>query len=322
MELGGGDVAAGANNRALRVLLVEDNVADARLTTALIASGRSDVEVTHRMTLAGAFDVRRDSFDVILSDLNLPDSSGTATVSRLVVQFPGIPLIALTIDDERGLACITAGAQDFIPKIELNRKTLARAVEFALQRAQQTRSTEIASRHDSLTGLLNRAAFEESATAAIMAADTNRPFNLVLFIDVNRFKQINDEYGHAAGDQVLKSIARELRAAVRTEDCVCRWGGDEFVVYGRAESASAANDMAQRVRRRMDFIQSVEVNSAEALEVRVRASVGAAIDDEQVAGALATLIDIADAAMYEQKPGYTSGQVPIQRESRQHIGQR
>lgn len=310
-----------ATESPLRVLLVEDDNADARLTTAFITSGRSNVEVTHSLTLAQAFEERGKPFDVILSDLNLPDSSGTATVSRLSVEFPGIPLIALTIDDERGLACIAAGAQDFIAKIELNRKTLGRAVEFSLQRAQQTRSTEIASRHDPLTGLLNRAAFEEAASAAILAMDPARPYSIVLFIDVNKFKEINDEYGHAAGDQVLKGVARKLRSAVRAEDIVCRWGGDEFVVFGRAESSSAASNMALRVRQKMEFVQPIDRNDV-TVHINARASVGAAIEDEPTEGLLPALIEIADSAMYAEKPDYTASQVPDQRDSRQHIGHR
>ena len=303
-----------------RVLLVEDDRADARLTTALVTGGRDGVEVTHVLTLAEAFELRHLEFDIILSDLNLPDSSGTTTVSRLNLEFAGVPLIALTVDDERGLACIAAGAQDFIAKIELNRKTLNRAIEFSLQRAWRTLSSELASRHDALTGLLSRAPFEEAANAAIVRPDDTRPYNVVLFIDVNGFKAINDAHGHTLGDRVLKGVARELRSAVRAEDLVCRWGGDEFVVFGRAESPAAANQMADRVRRKMKFVQPVDGPGGTSVQIPVNSSVGAAIDNEPVVGALGTLIYIADSAMYGQKPGYTPGQLPRQRASRLTTG--
>lgn len=308
--------------RALRVLLVEDDRADARLTVALLKSGRPNAEVTHCLTLASACERRAEAFDVVLSDLNLPDSSGTATVARLTLEFPGIPLIALTIDSEHGLACIAAGAQDFLPKIELNRKTLGRAVDFSLQRANQTRQAEIASRHDALTGLLNRASFEEAAMAAITIAYEDYPFSIALFIDVDEFKGINDKYGHAVGDQILKSVARELRSTVRTEDLVCRWGGDEFVVFGRAESASAASNMAIRVQQRMRFLQAIDDESQTPFYVEVDSSVGVAIDSELEVGTLAALIDSADSAMYAQKSGQAFREVPKQNQRHLRVVQR
>lgn len=84
--------------------------------------------------------------------------------------------------------------------------------------------------HDYLTGLPNRALFVERAEAAIMAASRYQLRPAMLFIDLDRFKPINDEYGHEVGDAVLKVVADRLKAGVRQTDLVCRLGGDEFVV--------------------------------------------------------------------------------------------
>lgn len=86
------------------------------------------------------------------------------------------------------------------------------------------------SRHDALTGAANRAYFEQRVTEAISRASREREQLALLFIDADRFKQINDELGHDAGDQVLSAIAHRLRAGLREHDLVGRLGGDEFVV--------------------------------------------------------------------------------------------
>ncbi|NQU37389.1 MAG: diguanylate cyclase, partial [Actinobacteria bacterium] len=211
------------------VLLVEDNDSDARLIGILLARSRPTAVVTRCPSVGEALEQRTSEFAVILTDLNLPDSAGADTVSRLATAFVGTPIVALTTDDALGLECISVGAQDFIPKTELTAGALRRAVDFSIGRATQIRQTEIASRQDSLTGLLNRAAFDEAAQALLTQLGEERlPF--VIFFDINSFKDINDVHGHATGDAVLIAVAEKLRATVRAQDIVCRWGGDEFTV--------------------------------------------------------------------------------------------
>ena len=94
--------------------------------------------------------------------------------------------------------------------------------------------------HDALTGLPNRLLLADRLDRGIAAAHRNVTSLAVLFIDVNRFKYINDSFGHAVGDRVLQSIARRLEAGVRKSDSVCRLGGDEFVVL-LSEVACAAD---------------------------------------------------------------------------------
>ncbi len=121
-----------AGKEPTRVLLVEDDRSDARLITAYLRSAATaSVAITHCLTLADAGSHSGDHFDCILTDLNLPDSTGADTVHRLTAVFPGQPVIAMTIDEVRGIECIKAGAQDFIRKSELNADSLNRSIEFA-----------------------------------------------------------------------------------------------------------------------------------------------------------------------------------------------
>jgi diguanylate cyclase (GGDEF)-like protein len=92
---------------------------------------------------------------------------------------------------------------------------------------------------DSLTGLKNRRAFDERLEIALsVARRTGRPFTVVL-MDVDHFKTINDEYGHSAGDDVLRELARLLGRSLRLEDFAARYGGEEFVILLGENSANA-----------------------------------------------------------------------------------
>ena len=150
--------------------------------------------------------------------------------------------------------------------------------------------------HDSLTGLPNRALFRELTRAAVAAAARDVGRLAVLFIDVDRFKSVNDTLGHAAGDALLITLAQRLRAAVRASDVVCRHSGDEFIVLlhdGSAWDEVAAT--ADRLLKEME--RPVQFNSH---EIAVSASIGVAIYPDDATDP-ETLVRHADTAMYAAK---------------------
>src|ERR1700737_2626722 len=101
--------------------------------------------------------------------------------------------------------------------------------ELEALKAREAKAQRLADRDD-LTGLYNRRRMLELLDSAIAEAAQHRQYVGLLFIDLNGFKGINDEYGHAAGDKILTTAATRIAARVRTGDLVCRYGGDEFVV--------------------------------------------------------------------------------------------
>lgn len=105
-----------------------------------------------------------------------------------------------------------------------------------------------AARIDSLTGLANRRTFFAEAGRAFAAGQHGR--GAFLYIDADHFKQINDDFGHAAGDMVLRAIATAIRSCVRQDETVARLGGEEFGVYLSGADRSIAMDVAERIRRR------------------------------------------------------------------------
>ncbi|MBT0771554.1 EAL domain-containing protein [Kineosporia sp. J2-2] len=147
--------------------------------------------------------------------------------------------------------------------------------------------------HDALTGLANRARFQQEATRLLGSTDTARS-HTALLIDLDDFKTVNDTMGHAAGDTLLVSVADRLRAAVRPGDLVARLGGDEFAVLMPDADDVAARAVAENVLRHVtqdvDMLQHT---------VAVRASVGIAV--ARPGAAPSTLLSNADIAMYEAK---------------------
>jgi diguanylate cyclase (GGDEF)-like protein len=170
--------------------------------------------------------------------------------------------------------------------------TLAANASVALQHDR----LEHAASHDSLTGLLSRAAFNDHVAAALAA----EPLAVaLLFVDLDNFKTVNDTLGHARGDDVLVTVGERLRACVRGDDVVARLGGDEFAILVRAPDLveTAAISVAERI------IASCRIEvSGESVSVIVHASVGVAVCRHEGATG-EELINAADLAMYEAKTG-------------------
>ncbi len=177
-------------------------------------------------------------------------------------------------------------------------ETLIALCSIAVDRKEyETRLTHQA-HHDSLTGLPNRSLFTELLSIATGRASRGNTLNAVMFIDLDRFKEVNDSLGHDAGDELLINVASRLRECSRASDTIARFGGDEFVVLCEdldPESASGViTDLAERLLTSIDQPMVIKGHS-----IRVSASVGVSINggSDKAAGMLRD----ADAAMYKAK---------------------
>jgi diguanylate cyclase (GGDEF)-like protein/PAS domain S-box-containing protein len=163
-----------------------------------------------------------------------------------------------------------------------------------LQRAQA--QLEHQATHDPLTGLPNRSMFQELGEQALARAQREGTTVAVLFLDLDRFKPVNDTMGHATGDTLLVRLATRLRKTVRAGDLVSRFGGDEFVVL--CEHPAGAKEMRELAERLIAIVS--EPTEIDGHETQVGASVGIAIG----AGGRVTvdsLLRDADAALYQAK---------------------
>jgi diguanylate cyclase (GGDEF)-like protein/PAS domain S-box-containing protein len=167
--------------------------------------------------------------------------------------------------------------------------------EIADRRQAETRARHLAD-HDALTGLPNRRLLEDRLTQALALSLRNRKQTAVMFVDLDRFKIINDTLGHSAGDLVLKEVAERLEKQLREVDTICRMGGDEFVVV--LPEIKRAADAANVAAKILETVSQPFV--IQERELHITPSVGISVfpDDGRDTE---TLIRNADAAMYHAK---------------------
>jgi diguanylate cyclase (GGDEF)-like protein len=148
--------------------------------------------------------------------------------------------------------------------------------------------------HDDLTGLANRALFRDTLERLVEGTHTRRSATAVLYLDIDRFKVINDSLGHVEGDQLLRDVAERLRQCVRAEDVLARLGGDEFTVVSPGVDVDAALRLGERIRATLDAPFTIA-----GLQVVTSVSVGIALS--RIGTTATDLMRYADAALYEAK---------------------
>jgi diguanylate cyclase (GGDEF)-like protein len=189
--------------------------------------------------------------------------------------------------------------------------------EVAALKEREAQTQRLADR-DALTGLYNRRRMLELLEAAMAEAALQGQYVGLLFIDLNGFKGINDEYGHAAGDKILTTVATRIAARVRTGDLVCRYGGDEFVVVlPSVPDAAAVTRVADTIRERVALPYWIQGN-----EQHMTAAIGESMYPHD-GDTAEVLLHRADQAMYRLKtrlahPMMSLGTKPYQRPSRRH----
>lgn len=159
---------------------------------------------------------------------------------------------------------------------------------------QELQSSEQAKR-DALTGLYNRAGFAASVNQALLSSE-KADLHGLLFIDLDYFKLVNDNFGHSAGDTLLRTIATALLGVTRPDDIVSRFGGDEFVVFLPRTTPAAVAKVEQRLRDTLHYKFDAEKTS-----FVVSASIGVSVWHQDAPGTLEQMLQQADAAMYQSK---------------------
>lgn len=194
---------------------------------------------------------------------------------------------------EPALVTVWAGAGGPPPENhELGVELAANFVELVLRWTYQLRRLEQAARFDDLTGLANRTQFFEH-----LESETGG--GALLYCDLDQFKPVNDAFGHAAGDELLRAVADRLRACVRAGDVVARLGGDEFAVLCRGASRAQADDLAARIRSSLEAPFSVAGTT-----VTIGISIGVAQADGRLG---LEVLEAADRALYRAKAGTSTG---------------
>ncbi len=167
---------------------------------------------------------------------------------------------------------------------------------FAFLLMHKMRARELATK-DPLTGVYNRRMFKELAESELSRARRSGIPVSVLALDLDRFKLVNDAYGHLAGDDVLVAFAALVRGCLRKEDLLARYGGEEFIALLPGTTQSAASTLAERIRRKLANTELVAAGQ----NVRITVSIGVASERGQPLPSLEALLASADEALYAAK---------------------
>ncbi len=209
----------------------------------------------------------------------------------------------------RYIGSLNLGSRDpqrFVPGSSTDfLERLAALVAVCLDSALATERLKLAGLTDMLTGVHNRRYFESRCLEAVIAARRSAEPLVCMFLDVDRFKQLNDTLGHQAGDEVLRYVAKLIKVQLRGSDVVARYGGEEFVVLLPATSQAVGVEIAERIRR---IVAAQSIPAAGQSQIRVTVSIGvsllrAAADTGEAADLAADMIARADKALYEAKEG-------------------
>ncbi|VUD48745.1 Diguanylate cyclase DosC [Thalassocella blandensis] len=288
----------------INVLIVEDDIDDFYLVRQIL--GRDSArkyDIVHCDSLQQSLDMlQRTKVDIILLDLGLGDSSGLETLQHMAnaIMF-STPIVVLTgtNDVELGERAIKVGAEDYVPKEEANTSLLSRSIRYSIERHFLLQQFQQRATTDPLTLLPNRSALMERIENLMLDVSRNHAKMAIAMMDLDGFKEINDSFGHQAGDEVLKEIAERMKMRLRCSDMAARLGGDEFVLLlTNYHNHNELLDVLQRKQKRLSQSMNLTVQDA-THEVSVGISIGVA---EWKQGLSAhQLLAIADEAMYDSK---------------------
>lgn len=288
----------------LRLLLIGFDPDDTLRILQLIEGARdTEFEVRSADRVEDAPDFLRDeAVDVALLNLTRPAASGPALLARAEVVTSEVPVISL-INAEDEAQVIHLGARDYLVKSQLDSRLLVRTLRTAVEHRRLVEELETSQRRehffatrDSMTGLANRHHFREQLERAIHFAERHGHNVAVLFVDLDRFKEINDTLGHEVGDSLLITLAERLSGSLRRSDLVARIGGDEFLLMLQGTDQDYVP--TRTAERLLDSVATPFVVDGQ--EHVLSASIGVSTyprdgrDSE-------TLIRCADAAMYQAK---------------------
>ncbi len=246
-----------AVNKVLHILIIDDSEDDALLIIRALRKGglRPEyLQVEGEGALRDA--MTQHNWDVVISDHNMPGLTSQDTITIVKEIDPDMPVIVVsgTIEEQVGVQAMQTGAQDYVMKDNLVRlipviQRELQATEGKQARKEAERNLHYLSFHDTLTSLLNRKEFERRLRAAVDDSKLFDQPNVLMYLDLDQFKIVNDTCGHVAGDELLKQVTRTLQHHIRETDTLARLGGDEFGILLENTSKERAMVLAERIRQ-------------------------------------------------------------------------
>ena len=284
--------------------LVEDDKHFYNLLAALFENINKKSRVQYSLDwvvdAAGISETALDDADAVLLDYNLgEETTGLDILKQAGERGCRTPIIFLTGEDGRDIfrEARKNGAAGYLIKQEIVKApfTLDAVVHFAVENAQQRERLRQMASLDGLTGVLNHGEMQRRLDAEIARANrTGNPLSLIL-MDIDHFKQINDTYGHPAGDDVLKWLADKLKQTCRKSDIVARYGGEEFLIILPETDEQGSVQKAEKLRRE---IASMSFRN-DGGSISVTSSFG--VSGHRVGDSKQVLVCRVDEALYQAK---------------------
>lgn len=245
-----------------QTVLIVDNIRANALALARILQLKWNVKIATSGEAALEQAVEYPLPDIILLDVQMPGMNGYEVCARLQnhPQTRDIPVMFVTSasSEENEAYGLELGAVDYLVKpvrapivqARVRNHIALRQAQIAL--AEKNRELERLASRDALTNLFNRWKMNECLEQEISRAERfHRPLSIVL-IDIDRFKRINDTYGHPIGDSVLQETAEIIQSDIRNSDIACRWGGEEFLIICPETGLDTSLKLAERLRRKFE----------------------------------------------------------------------
>jgi diguanylate cyclase (GGDEF)-like protein len=282
---------------------VDDSEHDVSLVVSTLEGAGFDVHHERVFTPAAFIAaIERESWDLAITDFALRAFRGRSVLRLLQRRSIDLPLIFVsgTPGEDAAVESMKLGARDYMRKGSLKRliPSVKRELRDAAARRERRRLEQLITHlayHDGLTDLPNRTLLHDRLAQAIRTAHREKSRVALLVLDLDGFKEINDTYGHRAGDRVLQHVAERMRRMLREVDTVARLGGDEFAVVLPSTDVEGATRTAGKVLEEIEQPCAVEHRS-----VTVRGSIGIACCPEHGKSA-ELLLQRADVAMYQAK---------------------
>jgi diguanylate cyclase (GGDEF)-like protein len=304
------------------IAIVDDDAAIRRLVRLLLT--RSGYEV---MEFAAGEEARRQlhsaPWDLAILDRRLPDMDGVVLCHELKsdAELRNRYIIMLTgeADQEDKVEGLDLGADDYItkpfqpPELLARIRAAKRIIDLQKELLETNKRLELLSITDGLTKLYNHRYFQDEMSRAFEESQRyQRPLSLAI-IDIDFFKKVNDSYGHAVGDEVLKDVAKIFQESIRATDLAARYGGEEFAVMMPETELDDALAFAEKIR---NLIETTPFPTAVG-PLHVTVSIGVASVPRTKIHAAKELVIAADKALYRAKRG---GRNQVQAEKRTEPG--
>jgi len=250
--------------------------------------------------------LERASFDLVLTDYLLPDGNALDLLRLLREEDKAMPVIVITDKGSEMIASrvIQAGAYDYLPKELVSKETVSQCLTHTMEKSRLKREATLAQKmmaematRDQLTGLYNRRYFMENLEREVARAKRYATALTLCMVDLDHFKNVNDSYGHSAGDSVLSGIGRLLNESARESDFMCRYGGEEFILILPSTDLEGARNVCERLRKRVEEARF----EYDTMKIRITISIGMTEYSPSDDRPLSDLISVADNALYQAK---------------------